>query len=377
MPAHATKAALPTERLGAPELAQHRSGAPRGRLFGAVGPGEILFRTDRASQLRSIIVVDAVIPGTALGGCTLIANSDESGALGFALQRARSATRQAALADLPFGGGHAVLIAPAGPYDRSAFFDSFGEAVGSAKGRFIATQDTGCEASDMRAARARTQFVSGAATSSILTSSPAPASALGLFLAIEAALHRMRKRLKRATVAVHGLDATALALCERLREAGARLVVADADPTHAEDASQRFDAAIVGEHEFAGANCDVLVPCSRRISRFVDQSTRPQAALVCGTSADLLLDGLSTEDGIWLPDDLVACGGLVCGTRKFLQPSAGGEVVEEIARIGGRVHEFMERRDGRSSQAVADDWIAEKLVERATWPDWQTTPWRN
>jgi len=374
MPAHAIKAALPVEPPSTPKLARYRSGAPRGRLFCEVGPGEILFRTDLASQLRSIIVVDAVIPGPALGGCTLIANADESGALGFALQRARSATRQAALADLPFGGGHAVLIAPAGPFDRSAFFNSFGQAVGLAKGRFIATEDTGCDASDMRAARTRTQFVSGAATSSILTSSPAPASALGLFLAIESALHRMRMRLKRATVAVHGLDATALALCERLREAGARLVIADVDPTHAEDASRRFDATIVGEHEFAGTHCDVLVPCSRRISRFVERSTRLQASLVCGTSADLLLDGLNAEDGTWLPDDLVACGGLVCNTRKFLQPSIGSQVVEEIARIRQRVHEFIERCAGRQSQAVADDWIAEKLAGRAAWTGWQTTP---
>jgi len=73
MPDHATAAALPAERLGTPEPARHRAGTRRGRLFDEDVPGDILCRADPVRQLRSFSVVDAVIPGLALGGCTQIA----------------------------------------------------------------------------------------------------------------------------------------------------------------------------------------------------------------------------------------------------------------------------------------------------------------
>jgi glutamate dehydrogenase/leucine dehydrogenase len=40
-----------------------------------------------------------------------------------------------ALADLPLGGGKAVLNLPAAPFDRRRLFHAFGRAVAEARGR--------------------------------------------------------------------------------------------------------------------------------------------------------------------------------------------------------------------------------------------------
>ena len=331
--------------------------APRGRHAGDLAPGEILFRANPKTRYRSIIVIDGIIPGPALGSFGVVHDGDATGALRLALRSARSATRQAALADLPFGGGFAALIAPDGPLDHAALHESLDESVRLTQGRFQATAD------ERGAPRPGAQGM-GATT----------ASALGMFLAIEEGLRRQRIALKGAPVAIHGLADVGLALGERLHEAGARLVVADADPLRAHAAARLLDAQVVDEARILATPCDVLVPCARGGARFATPATRIAAALVCGTAADPLFDVVDEHGLLWLPDDLVASGGLIAASLLPRRPRPGHELVEAIYGIGQRVHEFAERRGHGRTREVADAWIAEKLAARPAWSGWPTLP---
>ena len=201
---------------------------------------------------------------------------------------------------------------------------------------------------------------------------PASAAALGVFLAIEEGLRGERASVRGATVVVHGLDSVGFALCERLRDAGARLIVSDANPARARAASRLFDAQVVDEPAIFSTHCDVLAPCSAAASRFIESSTVIAAPLVCGTAADALFDVIDERGLIWLPDDLVASGGLIAGAMTLLRLGGSSEPVKMISRIAHRVGEFLERREGRSSKEVLDAWISERLAARPLWTGWTT-----
>src|SRR5262245_34408484 len=98
-------------------------------LLSGLGYGEVHFALDEAVQLRAIIAVHDTRLGPALGGSRFIGYASEHAALVDALRLARAMTSKAALARLPHGGGKAVLIKPAGEFDRGALFASFARAV--------------------------------------------------------------------------------------------------------------------------------------------------------------------------------------------------------------------------------------------------------
>lgn len=358
------------ERPGANARAlSPKPGAPD---FSVVVPGEVLARTDSKTGLKTIIVIDGIAPGPALGDCSFVAHRDGASALRLALEGARSTTRRAVLADLPFGGGHAVLIAPEQTAHRAKLFESLRESVRLAQGRFLAMDDDQFTAADLRATGGTPPIRGQAPSYGNCRVDPRSAAALGVFLAIESALRRGRISVREAVVAVHGLGPIGFALCERLHAAGARLVVSDANSARARSASRLFDAWVVDEQDIFTTPCDVLVPCAVAAARFIEPSTRISAPLVCGTAADALFDVIDERGLLWLPDDLVASGSLIAGAMKLLQFGDDSDPVKMIKRIAQRVEEFLERRDGRSSKEVIDAWICEKLAARPCWTGWTT-----
>ena len=70
----------------------------------------VSFVCDRASGLHAIIAVHNTSRGAALGGCRVWEYANEQQALADALRLSRGMTYKAAVADVPFGGGKAVVL---------------------------------------------------------------------------------------------------------------------------------------------------------------------------------------------------------------------------------------------------------------------------
>jgi leucine dehydrogenase len=343
-------------------------------LFGLPGepPHErIVFGTDRCG-LRSIIAIHNTSRGPAFGGCRMWKYESDHAALTDALRLSQGMTLKNALANLPFGGGKAVILAPAASFDREAVFSAFGMLVESVDGMYITAEDVGTTTSDMRVVSSRTHHVSGLPRSDAFGGDPSPKTAWGVFLAIEQALRlHMKKSLSGATVAVQGLGSVGMALCEYLADRGAKLIVADIDAARVEDAVARFSARAVPAGEILEVEADVLAPCAMGAVLNPHSVPRIRSAIVAGAANNQLArpqdgDVLHARGVLYLPDFLVNAGGIISVAREHLCMGNEADVMREVAQIADRVGELLERCQGREPPArVADAWAREKVSPSA------------
>lgn len=334
----------------------------------------VLLAADPATGLKAILAVHSTARGPAFGGCRLWHYESDAAALNDALRLSQGMSLKNALADLPFGGGKAVILKPPGAFDRPALFAAFGRAVQSLGGAYITAEDVGTTTADMRGLQAITPYVSGIPREDAFGGDPSPKTAWGVFVAIQAGARLVlgRSSLDGVRVALQGLGAVGWHLAEFLHAAGARLVVADVDASKVERAVAQFGAVAVHISEILAADVDVLAPCALGAS--LNEQTVPtlRARLVAGAANNQLAtpadgDALQARGICYLPDYLVNAGGIISVAREY---RGGGEetaVMAEVSKIAERVEELLQRVQVADSTParVADDWARSKLVRVA------------
>ena len=129
-------------------------------------------------------------------------------ALGDALRLSRGMSYKNAMANLPMGGGKAVILGPVLPDRREAVLEAFGRAVDSLDGQYITAEDVGVSVADMKIVARTTGYVSGLdAAVGKSGGDPSPFTARGVRVGIEAAVKARlgRSDLAGLKVAVQGL----------------------------------------------------------------------------------------------------------------------------------------------------------------------------
>src|SRR5690606_2330977 len=147
-------------------------------MFDKIGQarlGELHFKHDEASQLNAIIAIHNTRLGPALGGCRCIEYLSDDAAIDDVIRLAQGMSYKAALANVPQGGGKAVIVKPKANFDRTALFRAFGLFVHSLGGRYITAVDSGSTLDDMDQISAVTPFVSGSNLDGL---DPSPMTAL-------------------------------------------------------------------------------------------------------------------------------------------------------------------------------------------------------
>ena len=71
---------------------------------------QVVFGYDAASGLRAIVAIHSTALGPAAGGCRMWPYADFPAAVSDALRLSRGMSYKNAMAELPFGGGKAVII---------------------------------------------------------------------------------------------------------------------------------------------------------------------------------------------------------------------------------------------------------------------------
>jgi len=337
-------------------------------------PEEIVRLDDPKSGLRGVIVLHSTRLGPAAGGCRFRPYVSEHEASLDALRLAEGMSYKNALADLPFGGGKAVILKPEGAFDRPALFAAFGRAVQSLNGAYITAEDVGTTTADMRGMQALTPFVSGIPREGAFGGDPSPKTAWGVFVSIQAGARLVlgRSSLEGVRVALQGLGAVGWHLAEFLHQAGAELVVADVDAAKVERAVARFGATAVSVADILAVDVDVLAPCALGAS--LNEQTVPavRARLIAGAANNQLAtpadgDALQRRGICYLPDYLVNAGGIISVAREYLGEGEKAAVTAEVSRIGERVAELLERSAMQNCPParVAEAWAREKLARAA------------
>ena len=327
---------------------------------------------DPKTGLVGIIAVHSTRLGPAAGGCRMATYVSPQAALTDALRLSQGMSYKNAMAGLPAGGGKAVLYRSSPGASREAIFEAFGSAVDALGGQYITAEDVGTSVSDMQAVAQRTRFVAGLPSQNGRAGGdPSPWTALGVFVALQAAVGRP---LAGARVAVQGLGSVGYKLCERLHAAGAILIVADVNQARADAARSMFSAEVVAVDRIHAVEADVFSPNALGASLNVATISELGAPVVCGGANNQLA---TTDDGQFLiergityaPDYVVNAGGIINVMAEYL--SEPPEVVETRVRaIAERVKHVLAVASAEHAppNQIADRMARERIERRSMKP---------
>ena len=121
----------------------------------------VVFADDEQSGLRAIVAVHSTRRGPGAGGCRFWQYRSSAEALTDALRLSRGMSYKNAMAELPLGGGKAVVMMDARHPKSPRLLEAFGRLVDSLEGRYITAEDVGATVSDMEVVATQTPYVSG------------------------------------------------------------------------------------------------------------------------------------------------------------------------------------------------------------------------
>jgi len=335
------------------------------------GHEKVVYVNEPQSGLQAIIAVHSTALGPSAGGCRLWEYASPDLALKDALRLSRGMSYKNALANLPMGGGKAVIMGPLPAEKRGNIFKAFGEAVDSLGGMYITAEDVGVKVADMQNVASRTRYASGLSASGGAGGDPSPYTARGVCRGIEAVAHHSLKRsdLDGLTVSVQGVGGVGGHLCKELHDRGAKLIVADIDSAQVAKICDLYGAKAVDVSDILHQDVDVLAPCALGgvITEDVAKSLKVQA-VVGGANNQLATpaagDVLQQRGIAFGPDYLVNAGGIISVTYEYLGTNTSEAVLRDVDAIYHRTREVLDMSDSSSkpSYVVADELAEQKIA---------------
>jgi leucine dehydrogenase len=329
---------------------------------------EIHYLADPGSGLRAIVVLHDTSLGPALGGIRCSTYATEAAALAEALELARCMTFKCLLADLPAGGGKAVVLRHEG-MDRPAAFEALGDFLERLGGRFFTAGDFGTTEADLRALARRTRYV--AMPEHGVAEDLGARAAEGVFVGASTALELLGiDEWRGQRIAIQGLGAVGAKLAMLARRAGARVTASDLDSERAGRAADMLPITLVEPDRIWDTECEVFAPCAG--SHQLDETTIPRlrCRIVCG-SANVPLrtpecaDLLAARTIFYAPDLIVSSGAVIAGCGAALQ---GFEPPRNLSGIGRRLRTLVDeaQKKKKNPYRTAADQAEEKLRDART-----------
>src|SRR5439155_23672390 len=171
--------------------------------------------------------------GPAMGGTRMKAYATPGDGLGDVLRLSQAMTLKQAVADLPYGGGKAVLAVPRVPAPGSSarreVLLRYAALVDSLHGTYVTAADMNTGAADMDVIGERTTHVLGRSRDRGGAGDPAPGTALGVFHGIRSTWRHVSGSpdLAGVRVLIQGTASVGDRLADHLHEAGATVLAAD------------------------------------------------------------------------------------------------------------------------------------------------------
>ncbi|MEM9318987.1 MAG: Glu/Leu/Phe/Val dehydrogenase dimerization domain-containing protein [Pseudomonadota bacterium] len=332
---------------------------------------EVVRVEDPQSGLLGFIAVHSTVRGPAAGGLRMRPYKDQAAALDDVLALSRGMSFKNAAADLPLGGGKAVIIGDVAS-KSDAQLRAFGQAINTLAGRYWTAEDMGMTPADMAVIAETTRYVAGRDAGAFASGDPSPITARGIFQSIRTtARHRFGvANLEGRVVAIQGLGHVGWHLGVLLRAAGASLIAADTDAARVEQAARCLGADVVGPEDILTVPADILAPCA--IGGVLNARTVPNlnVAAICGGANTQLAtpeDGarLAARGILYAPDYIVNAGGIINVATEILRlRDADGFVEAKLAALDATLDQIFgeAKRLGKTPDAVADAIVASRFV---------------
>ena len=331
----------------------------------------VSFFDDKASGLKAIIAIHSTALGPACGGVRMYPYANGDAALTDALRLSRGMSYKSAIADLPLGGGKAVMLGDPAKDKTDAKLLAFAEAVNALGGRYITAMDVGIVPKDMPVIARGTKHIGGYDQPGKTGGDSGPLTALGVFVGLKAAVkHRLGVDTTAGlTIAIQGLGKVGMDLARRLHEEGAKLVVTDVDPRLTRQAAETLKADVVLPDEIVTTPCDVLSP--NALGAILNDETIPRlhARVIAGGANNQLAtaahgDALRAREILYAPDYVINGGGIIRVAGQIFDWQ-DADIEKRVLKIADTLTEIFRRADseGVTTAAVADRMAEERMAK--------------
>jgi leucine dehydrogenase len=323
---------------------------------------------DAKTGLQAIIAIHSTHRGPAAGGTRFWHYADKQAAVTDALRLSRGMSYKNAMADLPAGGGKAVILADAAKTKTQDMLDTFARAVDSLGGRYITAQDVGMSEADMVSLSNNTAHVAGLPGQG---GDPGPYTARGVYLGVKAAAKRALGAASMAGVhvAVQGVGSVGGGLARYLAADGAKLTLADVDTARAAALAAELGAATADVAEIMTVEADIFSPNALGAILTEASVAVLRVKAVAGGANNQLATGpegrmLADRGIIYAPDYVINAGGIINVLRHI--DGAGDDVINaRIDAIPARLDAVWdESAASGSTPAEVADAMAQRLIGR-------------
>lgn len=330
--------------------------------------------TDPASGLQAVIAVHSTKLGPAAGGVRFWHYADSDAAITDALRLSRGMSFKNAMADLPLGGGKAVVLADApGTKIDEARLIAFGKAVESLSGRYVTAEDVGMSEASMKVIAAHTRHVSGLPVADgAAGGDPGPFTAHGVYLGVKAAAKRAlgSHDMRGVRVAIQGVGSVGGGLAKLLAKDGADLILADVNAARAEQLAAELGARTAATDAILLQDVDIVSPNALGAiltPAVIDQLRCKAVAGGANNQLETMAEGQRIHDRgiVYAPDYVINAGGIINVGLEYLGQGDEAEVMARIDKIPARLDQVWDEseRTGAPAAEVADT-IAKRLIGR-------------
>jgi leucine dehydrogenase len=330
----------------------------------------VAFFDDKASGLKAIIAVHSTALGPACGGTRMYPYAGGTEALTDALRLSRGMSYKNAIANLPLGGGKAVILGDPMKDKSEARFLAYASAINTLGGRYLTAMDVGILPKDMPVIARGTDYAWGYDKPGRISGDSGPSTSLGVFTGLKAAVkHRLGvDTTKGLTVAIQGLGKVGMGLARQLHAEGARLIVADVNEDAVRKAVDAFGARMASPDTIVTVECDVLSPNALGAILNDETVAALHARVVAGGANNQLLRdehgaALKARGVLYAPDYVINGGGIIRVAGQIYDWSEA-EIEGRVLGIGDTLAQIFRRADseGQPTNLIADRIAQERMA---------------
>ena len=326
---------------------------------------------DADTGLKAVIALHSTALGPAAGGCRMWNYTDSDAMVRDALRLSQGMSYKNAMANLPLGGGKAVIWGNARTDKSPEMFRAFGRMVESLQGKYWTAEDVGLSPADLAYSREETKYVAGLDSGEAASGDPSPVTAEGVYRGIRTALEFAfgSDDVEGRSVAVQGVGHVGGDVVRKLRKAGARVFIADVAEEAVSRLADETGAVPVGVDDILFQNVDVVSP--NALGGIINPETVEK--LICKVvaggannqlSAPELGDALNAQNILYAPDYVINGGGIINVAAEISGNYDRAWVDDKLVRLNETLGEVFERArfENRSTNRVADEMARARIA---------------
>ena len=295
---------------------------------------KIFYCEDDISGLKSIIAIHSSKSGPAIGGCRFRQYQTYEEGLTDVLRLSRGMTEKNNAADIPFGGGKAIIFSD--QPKSTELLIAFASFLNQLEGIYYSAEDMGISLEDIQLVGKHTPYVFD-------NVDPGSYTAKGIFYSIQVALKfYLQKDIKDSIISLQGAGSVGSELAKLLGDMGATIYVQDIDQVKLQQLSAE-NIHIV--EDALTQECDLLSPCAVG-GIFTESSIQNLGCkIIAGGANNQLLnptiDSHLHKKGIrYIPDVLINSGGVIGLTKDILKRN-DLQIEDDLKLIGKRALDSM------------------------------------